>query len=149
MKPFIKVIILLLVIAQACGKRNVSPTKNSFFNGTFKAKEVKEGNTIVYKEGTTNNIIPGYKNYRITFSVLTSGRRNVKLTEYSGEVFEGTWNYDEATNILSFTNLLPRPAAGTFAFVVDTAEEGLIVLTNSSPNPKTGDTINQYTLIPE
>ena len=149
MKSLIKIIFILAIIGQSCKKSTVNSAKISLFNGTFKAKEVKEGTAVVFRQDATNNIIPGYSKYRITFTVLSTGRRNVKIIEYSGEVFEGTWGFDEATNILTFSNLSPKPAAGNLVFNVTTIEQGLLVLVNNTPNPKTGNTLNQYTLIPE
>ncbi|TAE36031.1 MAG: hypothetical protein EAZ70_11535 [Runella slithyformis] len=149
MKTYLKLFILLAIVGQSCAKRKTDPTLSDLLNGTFKAKEVKEATLVVFREGAASNIIPGYSKYRITFLVTSSGRRNVKLTEYSGEVFEGTWSFDEANKLLTFNNLSPRPAAGNLAFNVDKLEKGTLILSNTKPNPKTGETLNQYSLVPE
>jgi hypothetical protein len=118
------------------------------FSGTFKAKEVKEGNTVVYRNEGTTNIIPGYSKYRIAF-IAGTGKRTVRITEYNGEVFEGIWTYKDSDQSMTFSSLSPRPQVGNLVFQVTTAEIGLLVLNNTIANPKTGDTMNQYTLIPE
>ena len=71
---------LLVFTAQSC-KRTPEPASvnTDLFSGTFKAKEVKEGNIVVYRNEGTTNIIPGYSKYRIAF-VADTGKRTVRIT---------------------------------------------------------------------
>lgn len=145
---FIAISVLCIVQSQSCRRKSVEVKSVGFLVGTFKAQEVKEGNTIVYRLGASNNIIPGYANYRITF-LSTTGKRSARIVEYNGGVFEGIWNYSESDNSLTFSALSPRPETGNLVFQVDKLERNSLILSNTTPNPKTGNTINQYTLIPE
>ena len=147
-KYYSSFLVVALLCCGSCRKTVDEVSKQSFFKGVFKAKEVKEGNTVVYRDGSTNNIIAGYANYRIVFSV-TNATQNVKIIEYNGDTFNGVWSYNEATFTLTFSQLTPRPASGSYIFNVQSASADGLVLVNVTPNLKTGETINTYTLIPE
>jgi hypothetical protein len=151
MKATTYLILMLLIASQSCRKDDTSPSPGptSLLLGSFKAKEVKEASQTVYADKSTTNIIPGYAKYRLRFSMPSLGVYSVKLVEYSGETFEGTWQYDPIRSILSLSNLNPRPASSDIVFTVEKLETGLLVLRNTTPSPKTGETINEYTLIPE
>ena len=121
MRTYQKCLILFLIplFFASCNSLNKNGvSKKSFFKGIFKAKEVKEGTVVVYREGSSNNIIPAYVKYRIAFSTDASGKRSVKITEYTGEVFSGIWTYDDTESTLVFSSLSPRPASGDFKFDV-------------------------------
>ena len=143
--------LIILVTTHSC-KRTTEPaiagTNADLFSGTYKAKEVKEGNTVVFRNDGTTNIIPGYSRYRIAFSE-SAGKKIGRITEYTGEAFEGVYSYDDFGKLLTFSNLIPSPQAGNYVFQVTKAEKGELVLNNTMANPKTGNTMNQYTLIPE
>lgn len=140
---------LVLLLSCKKGDEDKTPDTPDSLLQSFKAQEVKEGTVVVFQLGGSGNIIPGYANYRLRFSKNTLGGNEVKLTEYSGETFEGTWVYDAAGSKLTLTNLSPRPAAGDMVFDVEKLEANSLVLLNTAPNPKTGETINRYMLIPE
>ena len=105
---------------------------------------VKEGNTEVYKSGSTSNIQPGYGSFRLDLSAPPT----VILKEKDGSSFTG--KFEITSSKLSLSALTPEPTGtgGKIEYDVNTATETSLVLTNASPNPKTGGTINVYTLIP-
>lgn len=105
---------------------------------------VKEGNTEVYKQGSTSNIQPGYGSFRLDLSAPPS----VILKEKDGSSFTG--KFEITSSKLSLSGLTPEPTGtgGKIDYNVNTATETSLILTNSTPNPKTYGTINTYTLIP-
>jgi|GEM_PF-1603614 len=139
----------VLLVPMSCRERNPSDiSSNPLFAGSFIANIVKEGSVVVYRRGTTGNYIPGYAKFRIEF-VAGAGNK-VRFTEYTGETFEGIWSYSEDNSTLSFRQLIPALSAGnSIIFKVEKKERNDFVLSSISPNPKTGSTINQYTLISE
>ncbi|GAB3993384.1 hypothetical protein GCM10028807_28470 [Spirosoma daeguense] len=140
---------ILLVIVSCSKPQDPAPSSSSILKGSFKAREVKEGSQTVYKETETANVIPGYAKFRLRLSTPDMGVFKAQLIEYSGETFDGKWTYDEKSQTLSLTNLSPKPAAGDLIYAVERVESGLVVLRSKTANPKTGQTINEYTLIPE
>lgn len=141
------VIVTIFTSFTACRPKNPKPTDDTF-KGTLKAIQVEEKKVLVYKSDATNNIIPGYARYRIQF--IEGDRKAVKLTEYTGEVFEGLWDYDKKLALLTFYDLQPMPYyEKAYNFGVSLAVNGEIILTSKYSNPKTGNTINEYTLVPE
>lgn len=152
MKRYLLGIGLIFLFATQSCKRNTESTipesNEDLFSGIYKAKEVKEGNTVVFRNEGTTNIIPGYANYRIAFSEST-GRKIVRITEYTGNLFEGVFSYNDSGKLLTFSNLQPAPQVGNYVFQVTKAEKGELILNSTVANPKTGNTLNQYTLIPE
>ncbi|MCE6992970.1 hypothetical protein [Dyadobacter sp. CY323] len=141
---------LLIILGSvfSCRTRNVEPADEALFTGTFKASEVKEGNVLVYREGATNNIIPGYASYRIAL-LNENGERKVVLTEFTGERFEGIWTYSSPDQLLTLGALSPQPASITFVYKVESLTQSSLILVNTVPNPKTGQTINRLVLVPE
>ncbi len=143
----------LLILSASC--RNVDGNypapggSTPLLAGSYKAKEVKEANVVVYADNATTNVIPGYAKYRLHFSSPSQGVNTVKLVESSGETFEGKWLYDATKSTLTLSNLSPRPAVGDLVFTVERFETDLLILRNTTPNLKTGETINQYTLTRE
>lgn len=137
----------LILGLSSCRQRDTPATPESnFFSGTFVAYLVKEGNTLVYQKGAVANVVPGYTNYKMTFN--SGNPQKVVFTEYTGETFEGVWSYSVSSSILSFSQLSPSPTAGnSLLFKVEKLDRTNLVLSSISPNIKTGNTLNQYTLI--
>lgn len=152
LKVLLKATVLVLGVLLApvsCRVRNLADvTSNALFSGSFVANVVKEGSVVVYRRGTTGNYIPGYSKFRIEF--VAGSENRVRFTEYTGETFDGIWSYSEDNSTLSFRQLVPVPSAGnSIIFKVEKKERNDFVLSSISPNPKTGSTLNQYTLISE
>lgn len=112
---------------------------------TWKASEVKEGNVIVYRDGASNNIYPGYRQFRMSFQ-----DNKVSYTEFTSETFSGNWALTNNNQTLTFTNIQPEPygTGGVIDFTLIRWSTNQLVLRRNTPNPKTGDKINEYTLVP-
>jgi len=123
-----------------------TPIPGPDLNRIWKAQEVKEGATVVYRAGSAGNVYPGYSNYRMKFGVAS-----IEFTELSGEKFAGTWVLTDDNSKLTFNGLMPIPygTGGTIEFTLVRWEANKLVLRRETPNHKTGGTLNEYTLIPE
>lgn len=143
-------VIKLLIISSlfacwACKVDNPSPYRQK-----WKAKTVKENNVVVYVEGGTNNIYPAYKNFRLNLSDTNL----VVLNEFTGQAITGKWaivGNGSGGKLLRLTQLLPEPAAsgGVLEYVIKKEPSDEFILENSKPNPKTGNSKNEYVLVPD
>lgn len=154
MKKYI-LLFLGLSLFLSCRQEVTEPDKflelQNLLNGGFKAILVRENTTIVFQEGASSQIIPGYSQYRLEFSGKLGENPTVKLKEYTGENFVGTWNltkYGIDGFKLTLSNLTPPPYGtnGIIEFEIILFDTSTIDLKNLSSSPKTGDTINQYKL---
>lgn len=141
-KILFSLVVISLVVFAGC-KTKVKPTSD-LVKKIWIIQSVKEGSTEVYKSGSTSNIQPGYGSYRLDLSAPPT----VILKERDGSSFTG--KYEITSSELNLTGLTPEPTGtgGNIEYSVTTATETSLVITNSSPNPKTGGTINTYSLVP-
>lgn len=124
---------------------------SAFFNGEFKAIRVNENTELVYQENASNNIIPGYEQYRLEFSGSLNSNPVIKLKEYTGESFIGKWEilrFSGSRYKLIFIDLNPQPTntEGQMEFEIESATKDGLELENLRSNPKTGNTLNKYIL---
>lgn len=136
--------IFIVCFIFGCTPENISP-----YQRKWKAKTVKENGLVVYQEGQANNQYPGYKNFLIDLS----DTEIVILTEYTGLPMTGKWSLIENTSsnsILRLSSLLPQPegTGGTVEYIIKKAPSNEFILENAKANPKTGNSINEYTLVP-
>lgn len=129
-----------------CKSSGLDPAPDIDLNKTWKASEVKEGGTVVYKAGGTANIYPGYSKFRMVFEPA-----KVTYTEFTGDVFSGNWTLDSGGKKLTFQGLNPVPFGtnATIEYTLVSWSQSQLILQRTTPNPKTGNSLNEYTLIPE
>jgi threonine synthase len=93
----------------------------------------------------SSNINPAYASFRLDLS--TAGK--VSLKEVTGETFTG--NYTVTQQSLTLSDLSPEPtgSGGTLSFSITSIDEDgkNLVLTATQGNPKTGNSVNVYTLV--
>jgi hypothetical protein len=109
---------------------------------------VKEGTTVVYTEGGTNNVKPGYSAFRLDLRKPTE----VTLKDIDGRSLVGTWSLSTDNKRLILENLLPKPTGtiGTVEFTFLTSPtEASMSMQRTAESRKTGNTINEYELVPE
>ncbi|WP_420146647.1 hypothetical protein [Spirosoma sp.] len=113
---------------------------------SWKAAEVKEGTTVVYKADAQSNIYAGYAKYKLLFAA-----DKVTYTEFTGEVFTGSWSVDTGTRKLTFHSLSPVPYGtdGLIEFELLGWQPEQLIIRRTTGNVKTGNTVNEYTLVPE
>ncbi len=139
-------IFYIIALSMAFSIRCQTPQPEPDLVRTWKAQEVREGTAIVYRAGSSDNIYPGYRNYRMKF-----GASKVEFVELSGEMFAGNWLLTDNNTKLSFSEVIPAPYGtnGTIEFTLVRWEANRLILRRDTPNVKTGGTVNEYTLIPE
>lgn len=123
-----------------------APVPGPDLNRSWKASEVKEGTVIVYREGSLSNIYPGYNQFKMAFQ-----DDKVTYTEFTGDTFSGTWELTNNNQTLTFRNLTPEPYGtnGVVDFTLIRWSTTQLLLRRNTLNPKTGDQVNEYTLIPK
>lgn len=109
----------------------------------WSARSVDENQTTVYSQAATNNSRPGYANFRLDLSNITT----VRYTEYDGSTFVGQWTIPSDTRLV-LSNLSPQPTGtnGTIDFTIGSLLAGELVITRTGNSQKTGNTTNRYTL---
>ena len=111
----------------------------------YTVQTVTHDNATVYTAGAAGNLVPEYSSYRLDLSSV--GR--VSLRDITGETFSGT--YTATDNTLTLSELSPQPtgSGGTLTYhITSISDDGKsLVLTASKVSPKTGNTLNVYTLV--
>ena len=105
---------------------------------------VKEGNNIVFTQGATNNIRPGYTSFKI--ELQSNG--TVVFTDFDGTRFTGQWELQGDTKLV-LKNLTPQPTgtSGTIEFTISDFTDASMTLTRTTANVKTGGTVNVYQMM--
>lgn len=132
-----------VLVISSCGPK-VAPVSERIAK-VWTAASVKENSTEVYKTGGTANTKPGYSTYRLDLSAPPA----VTIREIDGGTYIGTYTVTATT--LSIKGLMPQPTGtgGNLDFTITSlSDEGTnLVLTGTTPYPKTGNTTNTYTLV--
>ncbi len=112
----------------------------------WKADVVKENGLVVYQQGSASNIYPGYSKFKMSFGIS-----KIDFTEFTGELFTGVWELSADNQKLTFSGLNPAPYGneGVIEFTLISWHANRLVLKRDTPNPKTGNSSNEYTLIPQ
>ena len=114
----------------------------------WQAHVVKEGETLVFTSGATTNTKPGYFNFRLDLS--QSGKVNLK--DVDGRLVTGTWTVSTDNKRLILDNLNPKPTntGGIIEYyILDGPTSPSLKPERTAESRKTGNTVNQYALIPE
>lgn len=136
-----------LFIQFSCQPKQVTPI-DGLIGKVWKAKSVKEGATVVYTTGGTNNVKPGYNSFRLD---LTK-KDQVTLKDIDGRTLVGTWSVSTDNSRLILENLVPKPTGtiGTVEFVfLATPTDASMNMQRTAESRKTGNTVNEYELVPE
>jgi hypothetical protein len=137
-------ILVLTLVATGC-KKKVKPVSERIAKA-WTAESVKHGSTIVYTRGGSSNTTPAYSGFRLTLT-NASGAKTVSFTDVDGTTFTGNWDL-EGDSKLILKDLTPPPtgSGGTLEFTISSLDDAKVVLTRLKASPKTGGTINEYTL---
>jgi hypothetical protein len=139
---FLSIITFGVFVIFSC-KPKVAPVSERIAK-IWTASSVKENGTEVYKTGGTSNTKPGYSTYKLDLSTPP----NVTIREIDGGTYTGTYSVTATT--LSIKGLTPQPTGtgGNLDFsITSLSDDGIsLVLTGTTPYPKTGNTTNTYTL---
>ena len=146
-----KINLLLLAVGLAqlagCQLKQVQPITDRL-QKIWKARVVKEADLLVFTLGATTNLKPGYVNFRLDLSQP----EKASLKDIDGRLVTGTWTVSTDNKRLILNNLTPRPTntGGIIEYYILTEPDGTSLhLERTAESRKTGNTIDQYELIPE
>lgn len=142
-----KLCALLVLILIGCQPKPITPI-TSQLSKVWKANTVKEGDVLVFTLGASNNIKPGYTGYRLDLSQID----RAMLKDIDGRLLTGTWSVSTDNKRLILDNLVPKPTktSGLIEFTILNMPDGSSLnLQRLDESRKTGNTLNQYGLIPE
>lgn len=146
--PFISLlVVLLLVNLIGCQPKAIAPI-TSLINKIWKANTVKEADLLVFTLGNPSNIKPGYTNFRLDLSKPDT----VRLRDVDGRLTVGTWTISTDNKRLILANLNPKPTntGGLIEYYILSDPDGSsLSLERTSESRKTGNTIDQYALVPD
>lgn len=139
--------LVLLNLLAGCQPKPV-PSIADQLGRVWQAQTVKEGDAVVYTQGGSSNVKPGYVNFRLDLSQLGA----VKLKDIDGRQLTGTWTVSTDNRRLLLSGLNPRPTntdGSIDYYIVEVPTTTSLRLERTAESRKTGNSLNQYGLIPE
>jgi hypothetical protein len=133
-------LVILALVSAGC-KKKVKPLSERIAKA-WTAESVKEGSTTVYTRGAASNVQPGYSGWKLNLTTA-----NASYTERDASTFSGSWELEgDSKLILKGLNPEPTGSGGIMEFTIVSIDDAKLVLRNVKASPKTGNTINEYTL---
>lgn len=145
MKKNLILCLLGVVLLVSCQPKRVEPLQ---IGKRWKALLVKENGSIVYREGASGNQRPGYTNFRLDLS----SPDEVLFIDLDGRRVTGNWILSTDNGRIILLNLSPPPSesSGNIEFyITNTPTENTLNLKRTNESRKTGNSVNEYELIPE
>lgn len=114
---------------------------------TWKALTVKENGIVVYNAASTKNTRPSYSGFRLDLGSIDK----VTFTDVDGRKLSGTWSLSTDYKRLILQDLTPAPSetSGNVEFYITSSTSDRLLLKRTTDSKKTGNTINEYELVPE
>ncbi len=144
-----KISVYLLVLLSIGGcQPKVIPSINDLIGKVWKANTVSEAEVRVFTLGAATNIKPGYTNFRLDLSQPGI----VHLRDIDNRLITGTWTVSTDNKRLILDNLNPKPTntGGLVEYYITSEPDGASLnLERTAESRKTGNTVNQYALIPQ
>ena len=136
-------LLAVFYVFTGCKKEPVAIPVSERIKNNYVAASVLEGSTTVYTSGGTSNSKPGYSVFRIDLS----NPPTVRITALDGTVSTGTYALIGDTQLV-LSGLTPPPTTtnGTITFTISELGDGTVTLTRTTPDAKTGNTLNVYKL---
>ncbi len=138
---------LLLTLLAGCQPKPV-PSITDQLGRVWQAQTVKEGDLLVYTLGGSSNVKPGYVNFQLDLSQPGV----VKLKDIDGRQLIGTWTVSTDNRRLLLSGLNPRPTntdGSIDYYIVEVPTATSLRLERTAESRKTGNSLNQYGLVPE
>lgn len=145
MKKNIFLCLFALTLVVSCQPKRVEPPQ---IGKRWKAELVKENGTLVYQQGASGNQRPGYANFVLDLS----SPDEVLFIDLDGRRISGTWVLSTDNARLILQNLTPPPSesSGNIEFYITAPPtENSLHLKRTTESRKTGNSVNEYELIPE
>lgn len=141
------VIVLLLAtvlvgILAGCKKESPPPV-SELIAKNWTASKVEENSVTVYNRSSTTANIRDYSKFRLNLSSPPTAN----YTDWDG--IQSTGKYSVPTDQrLVITDMTPQLTGtnGTIEFTINSIDENNLKITRTAASPKTGNTINVYTL---
>ncbi len=107
------------------------------------ARVVTENGNTVYTRGGTSNV-SAYNNFKLDLSSAPT----VRLTEFDGNTFVGTYSVQDNPQQLTLTALQPQPTGtnGTISYTINSISDTELVITRTTASQKIGGRTAVYTL---
>jgi hypothetical protein len=138
--------LFLLLLMAGCQPKAITPV-SSLIGKIWKAQTVKENTILVYTNGATSSVRPGYVRFRLDLTKPDM----VLLTDIDGRLTTGTWLVSTDNKRLILNNLSPAPSdtQGIIEYnILQTPDENSLQLQRTADSRKTGNSTNEYGLIP-
>lgn len=135
--------IISIISALACAPNNEVDCLEC---RNWKVIQVKENNVVVYSSGGSS-LYPAYTDFKFN---LMKDNRKVLFKDIIGVEFNGVWGINDQKTQLMLSNLTPLlyGTENQLIFDILSMAETSLVLKSTTVNPKTGNTINEYTFMP-
>ncbi|WP_353722909.1 hypothetical protein [Dyadobacter sp. 676] len=136
-------ILVLGLLAAGC-KKDAKPVSERIAKA-WTVESAKHDNVVVYTRGGSGNKTD-YSGFRLTLT-NTNGTKTASLTDVDNKTFNGNWDVEGDTKLI-LKDLTPQPtgSGGTIEFTISGLGDSKVTLTRLKASPKTGNTINEYTL---
>ncbi len=136
--------VLALLVFASCEKKNSVPAVSERIKQSYKAQKVTHDGIEVYTLGGSLNLVPEYSTFLLDLRTAST----VSYKDITPETFSGSYSVTDNSLTLSGLTPVPTGANGQIEFdITSLSDDGKdLVLTRRSQNPKTGSTINVYTL---
>lgn len=141
-------ILLAFGFVEGCKPKSSAKPVSELIRKRWTANIVKENNTVVYTKGAAGSTKPGYSNFVLDMSGATGN--NVRVTFIDGIQAVGTWELSTDNKTLTLSGLSPQPTGtnGTIVFTINgTVTDTQLNLVRTTPDPKTGNSTNDYALV--
>ncbi len=136
---------LLICTLAGCQPKTAEPINIGII---WKAQSVSENGIKVFQAGAQGNTRPGYEKFRLNLSEIDQ----VTFVDLDGRKLTGSWALSPDNQRLILTALTPPPSesSGNIEFhVVKISPGNELQLKRTNESRKTGNTVNDYTLVPE
>ena len=134
--------IVLVGLFAGCKKTPPTPVSDLIAK-VWTVSKVEENSVTVYTRAGSNANVRDYSKFKLDLSKPPA----VTYTEYEGSTFSGQYAVPSDTRLV-LSNLNPQPTGsnGTVEYTINSIDENNLKLTRTTASPKTGGTVNVYTL---
>lgn len=144
MQSWIKIFLAVSFFMTACEPKQPQPLA---IGKVWKVQSVTQNGTVVYQAGVANNARPSYSMFRLD---LTS-TEHVTFIDLDGRKTMGSWSLSTDNQRLILENLIPSPSEsiGNIEFYITEATSEQLKLKRTTESRKTGNSVNEYVLVPQ
>jgi hypothetical protein len=139
--------LVTIAILSNCGGGSKAKPLSEIIKTVFTAETVKHDGATVYTKGAASNVNGNYSKFKMDFATGNS----VKWTDFDGNIFSGNYTLSSDAKTLTLTDLVPAPTLTSgkveFSVISFTESPKKLVLKRNAGSQKTGNTINEYSLI--